>query len=410
VSSGQAEALSLLSSEAVRARAHVLLALGINDRLLHFRVDLSRLDAAADLVAEITRAAYPSLEVPPHSRWRHFEFQSVDRWAMLTSARAWSKEEAARAAFDLAVISVLLDAGAGPQWAYRDRESGLTVGRSEGLALATLTMFADGVFSAHPNEPLRADAAALIDLPADKLRRSLQVSDANPLVGLEGRLSLLHRLGRLAADRPDIFGRQDAPRPGGLFDALATEAGGEAIRAPAILSQLLLHLTPIWPSRQTLAGVSLGDCWPHPLLRTDDTTDRLVPLHKLSQWLAYSLIEPLQSAGYIVTDIDGLTGLAEYRNGGLFVDAGVLVLKDPADSARDHAVESPLVVEWRALTVALLDELAAKVRRRLNLDAAALPLPGILQGGTWSAGRALAGKLRADNSPPIRVVSDGTVF
>ena len=45
-----------------------------------------------------------------------------------------------------------------------------------------------------------------------------------------------------------------------------------------------------------------------------------MPLHKLSQWLAYSLIEPLQRAGIAVTDIDGLTGLAEYRNGGLFID------------------------------------------------------------------------------------------
>ena len=159
------------------------------------------------------------------------------------------------------------------------------------------------------------------------------------------------------------------------------------IRAPAILSELLLHLTPIWPSRQMLAGIPLGDCWPHPLLRTQDTTDGLVPLHKLSQWLAYSLIEPLQWAGYVVTDVDGLTGLAEYRNGGLFVDTGVLILRDPAEAMRDHDVGSPLVVEWRALTVALLDELAGKVRRRLNLDAAAFPLAKLLQGGTWAAGR-----------------------
>ena len=110
------------------------------------------------------------------------------------------------------------------------------------------------------------------------------------------------------------------------------------------------------------------------------------------QWLAYSLIEPLQWAGYAVTDIDGLTGLAEYRNGGLFVDTGVLILRDSADAVRDHDVGSPLVVEWRALTVALLDELASKVRRRLNLDAAAFPLARLLQGGTWAAGRALAGK------------------
>src|SRR5262249_20114311 len=151
--------------------------------------------------------------------------------------------------------------------------------------------------------------AALINLPVEKLQHGLQISDANPLVGLDGRLGLLHRLGQAVADRSDVFGRRDTPRPGGLFDTLVAEANGASIRAPVILSQLLRQLTPIWPSRLTLAGIPLGDCWSHPLLRTEDSTDRLVPLHKLSQWLAYSLIEPLRWAGYTVTDIDGLTGL-----------------------------------------------------------------------------------------------------
>ncbi len=133
---------------------------------------------------------------------------------------------------------------------------------------------------------------------------------------------------------------------------------------------MLRQLGPIWPSRLTLAGVPLGDCWRHPAIKTDDATDGLVPLHKLSQWLTYSLIEPLQRAGIEVTDIDGLTGLAEYRNGGLFVDLGVLVLRDPADAERAHEVDSTLVVEWRALTVALLDRLAEKIRARLDRDAA----------------------------------------
>ena len=119
---------------------------------------------------------------------------------------------------------------------------------------------------------------------------------------------------------------------------------------------------PIWPSRLELGGIPLGDCWRHPAIKTDDATSGLVPLHKLSQWLAYSLIEPLQAAGFEVTDIDGLTGLAEYRNGGLFVDTGVLALRDPADAEREHEVGSPLVVEWRALTVALLDRLADLLR------------------------------------------------
>jgi hypothetical protein len=58
----------------------------------------------------------------------------------------------------------------------------------------------------------------------------------------------------------------------------------------------------------TLGGVDLGDTWRHPLARAEDATDGLVPFHKLSQWLSYSLIEPLEWAGFSVVDIDGLTG------------------------------------------------------------------------------------------------------
>jgi hypothetical protein len=135
-----------------------------------------------------------------------------------------------------------------------------------------------------------------------------------------------------------------------------------------------------------------------------------MPLHKLSQWLAYSLIEPLQTAGISVTDIDGLTGLAEYRNGGLFVDIGVLAFREAEAAQRQHEIGSPLVVEWRALTVALLDRLADGLRRRLGVDAASLPLAKILEGGTWAAGRLLARERRADVSSPVKVISDGTVF
>src|SRR6476660_5127809 len=111
-----------------------------------------------------------------------------------------------------------------------------------------------------------------------------------------------------------------------------------------------------------------------------------------------------------VTDIDGLTGLAEYRNGGLFVDTGVLAFRNVADAQREHEVSSPLVVEWRALTVALLDRVAEGLRRWLGADATSMPLAKILEGGTWAAGRKLARERRADASPPVKVISDGTVF
>jgi len=139
-------------------------------------------------------------------------------------------------------------------------------------------------------------------------------------------------------------------------------------------------------------------------------TDGLVPFHKLSQWLAYSLIEPLTWAGIAVADIEGLTGLPEYRNGGLFLDAGVIALKNPADADFAYEVGSRLVVEWRALTVALLDRIAPLVRTRLGMSADALPLAKVLEGGTWATGRRLARERRPDGSPPLMVISDGTVF
>jgi hypothetical protein len=135
-----------------------------------------------------------------------------------------------------------------------------------------------------------------------------------------------------------------------------------------------------------------------------------VPLHKLSQWLAYSLVEPLQEAGVKVIELDGLTGLAEYRNGGLFMDRGVLVLRDPADAERSWGVGDPLVVGWRAMTVALLDRIAPLVREELGLEEAAFPLARVLEGGTWAAGRIAAKEKRDGGGPPLSIVSDGTVF
>jgi hypothetical protein len=388
-----------------------MLALGLEDRLPNFRVDLRQLDGVIERIHHTTLENHPSLDVPFHSRWRHFVIAQTDRWAAMAAQTSWrDKMDRARAEFDLAIVSVLLDAGAGPDWQYRDPVTGMAIGRSEGLAVASLMMFGRGDFSAIPSEPLRADAGLLRRLPLDRLRAGYQISSSNALVGVEGRMILLRNLGSIVASAPRVFAIKDTPRPGGLFDHLAALAIDGVIAAPTILAAILRHLRHVWPSRLSLAGVPLGDCWRHPAIVTDDATSGYVPLHKLSQWLAYSLIEPLQRAGIVVKDIDGLTGLAEYRNGGLFVDANVLQVRDPADAARSHDIASSLVVEWRALTVALLDLVATGLRQRLRLDAASLPLARILEGGTWAAGRALAFERRADGSPPLKVISDGTVF
>jgi len=405
------DALSLLTAQAVRSRAKLMLELGLRGELSHFTLHLDRMDDVADAVLATISRNYPSLDIPFHARWRHFVVGGVDRWDKIASATSWPDRAArARAEFDLAIVSVLLDAGAGAAWRYKDGVSGKAIGRSEGLALASLDMFASGAFSNNAQDPFRVDADTLAEFSASVLERGFQVGAGNLLVGLQGRADLLRRLGRQMISREDIFGQSDTPRPGGLFDHLVAQAGGKAIAAPSILRAVLLQLGPIWPSRLSLAGVPLGDCWKHPAIKTDDATSGLVPLHKLSQWLTYSLIEPLQRASLEVGDIDGLTGLAEYRNGGLFVDLGVLALRDAADAERSHEVDSTLVVEWRSLTVALLDLLAEKVRARLHRDATSLPLASLLEGGSWAAGRAAAYARRADGSPPVKVISDGTVF
>jgi hypothetical protein len=404
-------AKGLLSAAAVRERARRMLRLGLDDRLDHFAVDLDRLGSCADEVVKTIRADYPSLDIPFHARWRHFAAGGLDRWSALSEAAPWPDDRAgARAAFDLAILSVLLDAGAGPSWRYEEGRTGETYARSEGLAVASFDMFIGGAFSSRPDDPLRADAAALSGLSAAELEGLMQVGPDNPLVGLSGRATLLNRLGRTVAGRPDMFAAADDPRPGGLFDFVAAQAGDGRIAAPALLEAILVGLGPVWPGRIVLDGIDLGDTWRHPALTTDDATSGLVPFHKLSGWLCYSLIEPLEAAGIAVTDLDGLVGLPEYRNGGLFLDTGVLNLKDERDAERPHEVGSALVVEWRALTVALLDLVADAIRDRLSLSAADFPLAKVLEGGTWSTGRRLAAAKRPGGAPPIAVISDGTVF
>jgi hypothetical protein len=386
----------LRSPRAIRERCRALLELGLAGKLKHFRVDMEQLPAVADYVLDVTRSAYPTLEIPVHSRWGHFDVGGVRRNAELDARLAsLPPAERARAKLDLVVTSVLLDAGSGPTWKYLESGGGMYA-RSEGLAVASFRMFLAGAFSSDARQPLRADAEGLQRLSREALARGFQVTEANPLAGLEGRLTLLHGLGRAL------------PRPGALFDSLA--AKGPRVPASEVLGQVLESLGSIWPGRITLDGVNLGDVWHHSALGPEGRPESLVPFHKLSQWLTYSLLEPLEEGGITVTDLDALTGLPEYRNGGLLVDGGLLVPRDARLLTDTFVPGAEPIVEWRALTVALLDEVAKRVRERLGMTAEQLPLAKVLQGGTWSAGRRIAAEKRAGGTPPIRIESDGTVF
>ncbi|MGF1563025.1 MAG: DUF1688 family protein [Geminicoccaceae bacterium] len=395
----------LQSAEAVRVRCLEVCSRVTAGDGQAFTIDRSCLPACADRVAQVTLERYPDLAIPLHARWRHFVFDGVDRFTALAAQFPDDPLERARIMVDLVIPSVLLDAGAGSAWSYSDAQSGARFARSEGLALASLEAFAAGLFSLRTHQPWRCDGFKLSTLTDAMLAGAFQVRDDNPLNGMRGRAQVLRALGRAMHRDSDRFGVQGG-RLGHLVDYLQRGPGKNGqLTASALLREVLQALAPIWPKRAVNDHAPPGDIWRYPGLPGDG----LVPFHKLSQWLSLSLIEPLALAGIEVSELNGLSALAEYRNGGLLIDSRVLVANDPALIGRTLAADDPAIVEWRALTVALFDELAPLVRDRLGLDATALPLPALLEGGTWAAGRQLAQDLR-DGRPPIELASDGSVF
>ena len=381
----------LRSPATIRAKAAEVLKYVEDGRSAWWMVDPNGLEAAVQATLKVTRQRFPNpAAIPFHSRWRHFEAGGHDRWAKLAPGLAHlPKEEIARRRMDLAVVSVLLDAGAGPDWSYREHDTGETYARSEGLGVASFHMFANGAFSRdRKGDPLRVDAERLAALTPVDVALGFQVKAHNPLLGLEGRAGLLRKLGGVGLDRPGELFDYVAVRG----DAIAKDGG--TVKAASILAAVLEKLSPIWPR---------PDVWPHKAIG-------LVPFHKLSQWLSYSLVEPIEGAGLKVAALDALTGLPEYRNGGLLVDSGALRPKQSSLLSKSFTPGDEPIVEWRALTVALLDRIGEHVRAHLGMDAERLPLVKVLEAGTWFAGRVLAAERRPGGGPPIAVESDGTVF
>lgn len=391
----------LLSPLAIRQSAEKILEL-TKEGQTHFKYHPEQFGPLVDYVIEVIRGNYPALEIPFHSRWGHFRVGNIDRVKFLEAKMSdLDAMEKARTKLDLVITSVLLDAGAGATWSYKEKTSGQVFSRSEGLGVASFYLFMDGGLAGNQAKTLQATAQGLQNLTVAQLQQSFQVSDSNPLIGVEGRLSLLKNLGATIAQKPDLF---PGGRPGGLVDYL-NKRYGKKITGPQLLRAVLDGLGEIWPGRVKVAGVNLGDIWAY-----SKVPGGLAAFHKLSQWMTYSLIEPLIEAGFELVDIEKLTGLAEYRNGGLLLDRGLISLKDISLLQESHKPGSDLIIEWRGLTVSLLDRIGDEVREKLGKSAADFPLAKVLEGGTWWAGRKAAKALRADSSPPLKIESDGTVF
>ncbi|CAO3596172.1 unnamed protein product [Absidia cylindrospora] len=406
---------------------------------MYFDIDESKLGAVVDQVEEVTRRRFGSdlTKIPPHSRLNHFGGDRLStlqhQWQQQQQTNPDSLDdlERTRRFIDLVMVSVLVDAGAGQTWAYTTRQ-GERVGRSEGLAIASLDMFLDGFFSSDPTVKDRVDAQGLKQLSVERIATGFQVSASNPMAGIDGRSNLLKRLADVMVQQSEYFEHNGTHRPGNLVDYLLskTTKDNKTVKVDDIW-QVVMSLASMWPARVTIEGVPLGDVWPCTCLENKDGQqyDNLVPFHKLSQWLTYSLIDALQQSplDVKVEGMEVMTGLPEYRNGGVLVDHGLLTLKPEhlkrgldyarAELGGENATgdieplfdgSDPLIVEWRALTVVYLDHVHRALEKSMNQS---LSLTQVLEAGTWTAGREIAAKLRpVTGGPPIAIKSDGTIF
>jgi hypothetical protein len=392
----------LLSAKAIRERTGKLYELTLAGKT-NFEIHEDKLEEVSDYVLEVIKENYPKLDIPFHSRWGHFRVGDIDRSKIIDEKLKNSDPiEMARTKLDLVITSVLLDAGAGPAWKYN--EDGKIYNRSEGLGVASFHMFKDGYFS--NDNSLTADAKKMQTITASDIEKAFQVTKENPLIGTNGRANLLCAMGKCVESKPEIF--KDG-RPGNIIDHMI-EKYGMTFEAEDLMKAVLYHFGDIWPSRINIEGTNLGDVWTHPLLGSETDLNSLVPFHKLSQWLTYSLIEPIEEAGVKVINASKMTGLAEYRNGGLILDTGLITLKNSENFNVAHKPDSEIIIEWRALTIVLLDKIADIIRKKLGFSLDEFPLAKVLEGGTWWAGRKVAKSLREDSSPPLKLDSDGTVF
>ncbi|KAH9909548.1 hypothetical protein F4778DRAFT_2907 [Xylariomycetidae sp. FL2044] len=427
----EADIKYLLSLQAVRDRSKIVFAAAEKGQLNSFDYDAQKLQEAADVVIQIMNRDWGPdrfSQIPPHGRWQHFDVGGDARMAPLLeqwTAEGCDKTELTRRLVDLFFVSVLLDAGAGDTWKFKEPGTGQSYGRSEGTAVASLYMFTSGAFSGSAEKKPIVTAAGLADLTETVFCEHFQVTPDNAIVGPAARTSLLNAVGRSLLQLPEIVGAEG--RPGNMVDYLiksSKEAG--TLDYELLWSTLQAILIPSWPSnRPSVAGKPVGDAWRLKILADNATkeSDAIAPFHKLTQWLGYSLMVPFtRILGFRLVNDDLGTGLPEYRNGGLFVDLGVLRLKPAlleqglaAPGARPYLPLFPAtgdtIAEWRAMTVALLDQLFGIISAHFAERGVKLSMAQMLEAGTWLGGRELARKLRPQTmSSPILNDSDGTLF
>ncbi|KAI0761540.1 hypothetical protein BD413DRAFT_607139 [Trametes elegans] len=297
------------------------------------------------------------IKIPPHGRWRHLNAGRprvqplIDHWK--SSANPLNTKEICRRLIDCFLVSVLLDAGAGNAWSLHE---------SLGLGMASIAMFEQGFFSGDAANP-----------------HQVHVSDANPIVGLEGCTSLLVNLSKALKANSTYFGNSAGSVPG-------TDGAPSRV-----------HIFALW--------TALIDGLAHASAPSPAAGDDPIPFHKLTGCTTYSLVEPIEKVlGWRSEGLEHMTGLPEYRNEryALAPSWDASFYPDSTSGISKLPPSHPAIIEWHALTVI---ELYLRPKREK------LTLAQVLESAMWKGGREITKqKWPATGGPPIDIDSDGTVF
>ncbi|WFE89280.1 DUF1688 family protein [Roseibium porphyridii] len=375
----------LFQPQEVRRRAHAFLDMGIAGKLNHVGLDLTKLDDALGLVLETTKEIYPDFQIPPYGIWRAFETGGIDRWSAMASAREFeSAQEMLLAAADLALLALFMKTRRPGNWVFEDPMTGSKVAGDDALALAAFHMFASGSFSGEMTDPYRVDAETLVRLDLNELTSGLQWDRDADQELLSAMQAHLKRFGEAMALRPDLFSEGNVTRPGVLALRLAGEADA-GIDASKLLDNLLETFAPVWDGGAKAGDVGLGDSFDYTGKSAGSETTT-VPFHLCAQEMVYSLVEPFAWAGFEVTGLQDLTPPSDLAHAALFVQTGVLAISSENDEALPEETKTDRMVELRAVSAALADKLADRLRSELDVSADQVPLTCILEGGTRRAG------------------------
>ena len=272
--------------------------------------------------------------------------------------------------------------------------------RSEGIAIAIYDMFVSGFFSSSIKNKYQVNSSILTYLRFRIFSEKFQNTINNSIIGIKNRHSLLINLGK-------TLKKNKLSRPSDFFDKYNIN---DTISVKELWNFIVNDFKDIWNIYNKDDKETIGDIWTHPYLKIPCIEkSELMPFHKISQWIIYSLIDVIKNYGnYKITDTMILSALPEYRNAGLLLEYQVITPKNRLAFSKIYTIKDTFVVELRGLTIAILEYLLNDINSERSIEEK-YSMSEFLENGSWSLGREIAYK-KNNGDLPINLILEGNYF